>query len=517
LWCSSFGIAYTSFWVYSRHNNFPDTYHPSEPSKGRQLLESPSTWNFRHPLLLMESGNVALRFFDEPGSVREALLIGRRVSAVFAAMAVVALALAGCLGLGGRGLWVCGAAMAMCPPLLVHAHFFKEDSALILGMAVVVLGVRWVLGATTALRATAGFVVLAMGCGLATSGKFVGAVFVLPAILAVCLMPARRWFFVPLRIILLLLIGATVFVVINARAFDRLFPPRVAPFAREQMTADAETGITASDNDVRLRIPNTYCLRVAASDVTAPVWGVLIAGMTWSVVRRKVSRWGINLAAIVIAPAVLLCFSPVPYPRYALPISVILYFVAALFLSRFVAWIGGKGRPIQIGGTIAVAVVLIHLGARCYDFTQQFGDDSRQRLREWVAQLPADTRIVADKYTCLGDEGDHWRYPNQKPIGHVRLILRKYAGDAADSLQAMANSGVEYVAITESAYGPFFEVEQAELAVGEDVRKRRAKFYADIIARGELCWQRKAEHPTHSTTNPEIRVYRITGLARRAM
>jgi hypothetical protein len=126
--------------------------------------------------------------------------------------------------------------------------------------------------------------------------------------------------------------------------------------------------------------------------------------------------------------------------------------------------------------------------------------------------LSPQTRVVADKYSCLGGPGDPLRYPDQPSIHEIRITLPKYAGDIANSPEALAASGVEYVAVVETAYDLFFAPGVTNSLHDDGIRVRRERFYADLFARGELVWSYSPSPNSHGFTDPELRLYRISGL-----
>src|SRR5438105_12362806 len=78
--------------LFSRNNQFSSFYHPDEGTKAAQILERAR--NYRHPQLLLESVEVALKVSgshppQDLDGVRQVILTGRNVSAVFAVLTVV--------------------------------------------------------------------------------------------------------------------------------------------------------------------------------------------------------------------------------------------------------------------------------------------------------------------------------------------------------------------------------------------------------------------------------------------
>ena len=160
------------FFLYTRHNNFSPNFHPDEPTKGVQILLQ--SRNHRHPHLLLEGTEVALRLFGLARTPRNVMLTGRGVSAAYAALAVVALALVGYRYAGLAGLLLSGVSVGLCPSLLLYAHYMKEDTALVLGIALTLLAALIFCTARSRRSRLLGLVFLGAAAAVAASGKYVG-------------------------------------------------------------------------------------------------------------------------------------------------------------------------------------------------------------------------------------------------------------------------------------------------------------------------------------------------------
>ena len=98
-----------------------------------------------------------------------------------------------------------------------------------------------------------------------------------------------------------------------------------------------------------------------------------------------------------------LSYSVVPFFRYVLPVSLLLNVLAALA----VVWLArlAIGRPMLRGLILGggIAVIAYAQLERCLDYDDQFANDSRDALQQWVkANIPADSLIAADNFTFLG-------------------------------------------------------------------------------------------------------------------
>src|SRR5581483_11400002 len=182
---------------------------------------------------------------------------------------VFGLAFAGyCTG-GYPGLLLCGAIVALCPALVVYAHFFKEDTALLAGLGITIAGATWLTKANQQWAQGVAAVVMGVGFAAASSGKYVGAAALFPCVMALVfaakggpgdLMKRIACFAVPAFSLLLL---------INFRAFENFI--LLTPTASSKVTDEFLHGVTGHD-DLTLGIPNAFLFRVSVSELLPDVW-----------------------------------------------------------------------------------------------------------------------------------------------------------------------------------------------------------------------------------------------------
>ena len=163
--------------VFTQDNRYPFFYHPDEYGKAKQTVDGTRSYNFHHPLLLLNVAKPLKRLWGKdaddtkPVKLQKATEAGRTASAIFAALTVLALAVAGYLlaGLGGA----IGAAIVVLfqPMLFEHAHIFKEDTALAMGLALTVTASAFFWKKPACTRRA---VLLGMAVALAVSGKYIG-------------------------------------------------------------------------------------------------------------------------------------------------------------------------------------------------------------------------------------------------------------------------------------------------------------------------------------------------------
>ncbi|HSH39649.1 MAG TPA: hypothetical protein VK993_12785, partial [Chthoniobacterales bacterium] len=132
-WAIAVAIFLAAVWLYTRHHEFPFYYHPDEPTKVAQIRDG--TRNFNHPLLLLNATDLARRLAGATADCQQIVELGRWCSALFAAAAAALFSWLGFNRFGVIGGVVSGFAILIQRRLYEHAHFMKEDVALLAGIA----------------------------------------------------------------------------------------------------------------------------------------------------------------------------------------------------------------------------------------------------------------------------------------------------------------------------------------------------------------------------------------------
>ena len=144
----------------------------------------------------------------------------------------------------------------------------------------------------------------------------------------------------------------------------------------------------------------------------------------------------------------------------------------------------------------AVAVLLTPQLSRCLNYISQFRDDSRQRVRPWIAaELPRNARIFADHYADLGSDGDR--------VNSSLFVVER------GNLSEMRQKGVDYVVLADISYQRFFDPLIGPASGATETFEQCRRRYAEIMQSGHLVWKTVPSPNMLAYTNPEIRVYRI--------
>lgn len=488
--------------LYTRSNTFPSRYHPDEEGKARQILSDYR--NFRHPQLLLEASSLVIKVADideqEP-----AVVAGRWVSASFAAGSVVALALIAYLDAGLPGMLIAAAIVGLCPYLFLHAHYMKEDTALVLGLSLFLLAARMIWQRWIS-RWPEYFSVVLLGaaCAIATSGKYIGAFTIPIALIILCTGRRWRWSDLLLRPVLFFipLLGLLYF--INYRAIQDM-PAFSEVFEREAVhPLHGHYGHT-------MNVPSIYFLTIIARATPAPILLLTILAIasirfTWQ--QRRAFDWFLLIfLAIQIA---MLCCCRAFFPRYALPVVVCLHLLAALGLIWSFNYAKARFPALPVAKIFGAIVILCTL-ALAYgvgNALYQMNHDSRDRVREFLMANTKDgDSILADSYAGFfravpgGGQTDYLK-------DNVPVQGAFYAANYGDT-DALKNRGYTHVVVSALAFDRYFNHFIVPEEGSEDEFETIKHNYQDLFDHAELIWSSNPNPDLFTYVNPEIRVYRL--------
>ncbi len=510
-------------------NTFTDSYHPDEKTKVHQVTTG--EYNFYHPQLMLR-GAETLNFIatgDISGdmtSVTKAtqrwlrVVRGRSFSALMAAVAVGAL---GWLAYRQRGLAGAAAAVALVatlPPLVVAAHYFKEDATLVGGTAVAL-----VAGAAYLRRPTWGRLLLAgAAAGLAAGGKTVGVASpVVLALAALALPPrvghlnddadsprppfARRFLRRIGAGLLALVAAAVVYLSINA-------PALVASGEDLRFAAKLVTGVAFDNHSdglvydsprlmwrIATRWPIVALLPLAAVE--------LIALVALPSRRRRPELW--LLPAMFAVHVAMPCVSRTFHPRYMLVGETLLAVLAgmgAATLGSLVALPFTRRRPrpivLWIVTALVVAVPLVGQLQRTRGILGDFYRDQRDDLRRWARQsLPEDARVAFDSYSRFGNS----TYPFYAEKIDVIRDKRTSASDLRDR-------GFTHVALSDWSYARYLDPDIRSVpSIAERHAAARERYATLLGGELEFVWSFENPEPWPRATfaSPTTYLFRLPG------
>ena len=384
-WIACFAVLLVCLGLYTRYNAFPPFYHVDEKRKVVYVQKGES--NFYHPMLLMETSRCAARIFHAKNR-DDIHVIGRDVSAWFAALSVIALLGVAFVHGGTVAAWTAGLFTALCSLLLTCAHYMKEDTALLFGLAFTCLALTLFLEKPQRRYQ----VLLAIACATVVSGKYVGAV-VLFFALPLLFLPPRQdardrwssrlsWFLLPFLLTVMCINHAII-------QHPAEFIEGLSYEASHVVTGHKGlAGVPFAQQDFDILIHQTpwpICLLAA-------LYFVFFA-LTWR--KRKVSEK--VMALFPIGYFSILLLSEIQFSRYLLPVVVWLHFLAGMSLVELVRFLPWGGRSRAFIGIFLFAGILGLLGLRCGNFLDQFAHDSRERAARWAtANLPRNAVVLED-------------------------------------------------------------------------------------------------------------------------
>ena len=451
--------------LFTRLNTFPFWYHPDEPGKIQQVQTG--QWNFHHPMLMLGTAKFFAHTIGAGADQARIGLAGRWASALFASIAVVAFALLAFHYRGLRGFWIVGLLLTTHHQLFELAHYFKEDTALLAGMALAFHALKLVSERPT----RAAVLYLGASCGLAISGKYLGALVILPA-LPVHLATFRQSF---------------------GREMD--------------FVVAGQRGMTRS-------VPHTEYLSAFRNNTTPALW--LFLG--WHLVTFWRTRRSRSLAdwLIVTFPfffALLLSFSPKANDRYFLPATALFTFLAGLGALDGAAWLEKFWPPrLALAACAGLALIAQIIAPpdpfdwkTVSEYYRAFSHDDRADLRAWIeTNLPPDAVLAQDASARLPVTGSEKE--RREPPLRQRVLGTKLAG-ARGTLEELRAAGVTYVVASQNDYGRYFRDAYRARAGGGDAVARDREFYERLFHEGELLWSRPRGAVIY--LHPGLQLYRL--------
>jgi hypothetical protein len=485
----------------ARHRDFPFFYHPDEPGKVEQVLKG--DWNFHHPMLLLATARVVVDAADVPRTEQAVVEAGRLVSATFMAIAVVALSLLAYAWRGWPAALAAGGALAGHHQLFELAHYFKEDSALLAGLALTFLMLLAVWWHPTAWRVA----LLGVACGLAVSGKYLGVVAFALAVPVLWQAPGRT----PARFVIFAAAALVTFCVINLPLLRHLATFEES-FGREmQFVVHGQRGMTRS-------IPHAQYWNVFIDNTTPAIWVLLLVFLRarWRE-RQSLSLPERMIIGFPFAYGLLLSFSPKSNDRYFLPASALFTLFAALGTMDLARHFerGSKRRWVLAAACVVLLVCqLVSLPAPLNwktfaEYSNAFQSDDTQALIEWLrTELPPTAVLAKDGRIEIPetDKIKEWDRPRRIP---QKVLGARFAADLGTPEELLAK-GVTHVVVSESDYGRFFLPGLRPQPEERRDFERRKAFYERLLRDGEPLFER--ERGTVIYLHPGIRVYRLSGL-----
>lgn len=477
-----------SLLLFTRDNGFSFSYHPDEDGKTFQIIERER--NFHHPLLMLNVTDLAVHLARVPLTSQSVVIAGRWVSAVFAAGAVAMLAVVGFYRGGWIAAWAVGLLVATHSKLYEAAHYFKEDTALVFGLAMFFLAAEF-FSRTPTIR-TLRF--LAIGTAFAACGKYVGIIallFALPLVWRAATLPARWKTFA--------IAFVATFLVLN-------LPPTTHPSSPFRSLKREVTGVTEGHRGMTREVPHAKYVAEMREDVSRGVLvfaGVALLAAVITARKRTGAEW--TLLLLPAAYFMTISCSPKTGGRYLLPTS-----TAVCALGAIGVWeIARRLRVAKIPALLAGTAFLLHAQLPLLRATMdEFRHDDRVELAAWIrANVPADAIIVEDHRVNLfapapGDESG-------KPQVPQRVLDAESAADLG-TIDEMRTWGTVYVAVSQRQYDRYFSKNLKPRPAEKAEYDRRKEFYTRLFAEAELVRELKSQGNIY--LQPGLKFYKLAPL-----
>lgn len=361
-------------------------------------------------------------------------LAARWTSAVLGSLACVLTAVAGARLFGRLAGCIAGALLATAFVPVYYGHFALNDSALLLPMAVALVGVAGILRGGSRWD----YLLAGVGSGLAAGTKYTAGVVIVAAMIAVAARWREAW---PARIGLLAVGALAAFVISNP--YSVLDASQFLDGLSEQEDIVSNpSGKVGQVGDGGI----PYCLGALALGLG---WLPLLAAAAGSVLLAIRER--ATALVLLVSPAVYLVFmSGVErwFARWAIPMMpfacLLAGYAAAVLVHRLPAT-PALARRLAVPVLIALlAGQGVFLSARSN--TVLGSTDTRQQLRDWmVANVPRGSRMIVEAF-ALPDawlRNPTWAEPPAAgPPGPIWATVRELAPSLApDRLEYFRRSG----------------------------------------------------------------------------
>lgn len=471
-----------SLWLNTRHNDFPFSYHPDEAGKTGQIIGG--IRNYHHPLLMLSVSDIVSRvafIHREPQPIVET---GRWVSAAFAAGTVAVLAVLAWLHYGALVAWGTGFAVALQVDLFETAHYMKEDPTLLFGIALSLLAAHlwWRAPDRRSLR------FLAIACGLAVSGKYLGIIVLLFALpMVVWCRGAAGDFPWRARLKAFAIVFSLTFLICNLPLFATKLS---SPF---RSIRNEVSGVAGGHRGITREIPHSAYLETLHEDVPRVILilaGVYALYLVATARRRSLAEW-VTLLFPLGYLAVISC-SPKIADRYLLPVSVLIPFLAMLGVAEIGRTIDSEklrarhflSMAALVGLTIWVIMAEVPGFRRSFE---GYRHDDPAAVAEWIStNLPSDAVIAEDHRVNLSPTKANGVSTNARIP--QKVFNSNFVADLG-TLDELRAKGVTHVVICKQTYGRYFKDETKPREGVKTAFDKRREFYARVLEEGELVKQ----------------------------
>lgn len=507
-WIFALALFGTTLFLFTRGNTFPFFYHPDEPGKVRQVQSA--EWNYHHPMLMLSTARAvalttsdAAQFADSQRIVEQ----GRWLSAIFCAGAVTLLAMMVWIIAGSFAAVITGVLLMTNHQLFELAHYFKEDTALLFGIA------AWFFAFTLFWKKPSSVTaaIVGLGAGLALSGKFLGGFTIALSLFLLPLGIARGRRLRALGFFALALVAT--YIVCNLPIFTN-FESFQHGFNREvKMVVEGQRGTTRS-------VPHTVYLTAFQKNIFPLLWIPLL----WYYLRcwkkrRSLTALDWTVALFPVVYLAILSFSPKTNDRYFLPATALFLCGVGMGANRLCrrwpqeppTWLptqtvqrlsGVWPRRLPLW-SVAIIAMLFQL-PELKEYRDAFRHDDLKDLTAWLNENLPDATLVIDRKVMLPSPRRE-QYAEYLPP--VKATILKPHTEKYDNIEEMHRDGVTHVILSESSYGRYERSTLRPQKGAESTFRKNLRLYRSIRNGNIPLWARPRD--TVIYLHPGLEVYAL--------
>ena len=481
-------------------NTFPVYYHKNSGGQTREVIEGKS--NFKQPLLLITATNVATTLLRTKITKQDVVVVGRWVAATFGVITVLALMVLAHQMHGLLAAASVGLILVTYHNLVIYSHFFKEDTALTMGMALVFLGMY----NFEKYKNASSIILLGAFCGFAVAGKYIGILGLILSLPLVFLLGSENASF-RLRDRLSYFFSTCLFTVavLNYPMWSNL-----KTFVKG-LAYEIDHVVLGVDAKSYTKLENKNSIFSEAfgeiSIVLLILAGIYIVFLIMGKRKVRLSTW-----CLVAYPVIYLTLLQLSKyggdTRHQLPAILFICFIGVIGLFGISKHLSLDKR---ISGFLAIALLVFVLPGQFTITMAKLSEipmDSRVLLREWVAEnLPVNAKIAQDLETALPDP-DAKHHENDELSIAQTVHSAKYAADLG-TIDQLRKQGFTHVAMSDRYTRLFDDNRMPHQNIIEEHNKRK-QFYTQLFNEGELIWDsRLSEAPQSGFFGKRMRLFEL--------
>ncbi len=462
---------------FTHGNRYPSFYDADEQIRATQ--EIGKDWDLHRPLLSAVTTKVVKKALHVPDDIQSVVEIGRAVSAFFAVGSIVALCLTVYFLESATAAALLSVLLLCQHQLFALAHRMTEGSSLLFGASLTLLAIVLLEQKATVLRS----LFLGIGVAFAVSAKYIGALLIIPALVAVLRSGGGQ--FRLNRVVEFALGLLFTILIVNFYAVTELRLTAI------DVLQDLGMAFASAPEGFRGLVHGTYWLDLW-HNTTPAIW-IMIGVSLWLfwVRRHKLRMSEIFLGLIPLVYFLLLLFAPSGDLRF-LPMIGLTYAFAVVGVASMTECLATVREEVR--GWLLPVLTGVCLAAcffeflRGYPYYTAFNQDERMEMLDWIdGNVEPGSKILADPAVLLPKLLAQSKQKHSFAIGND---LAKFKEDHSE-IDQVAATGVDYIVASPADYSAVFS-QSGSAAMANDQSLIAAKrFYSELFKRGTLVWKRE--------------------------